>query len=78
MNTNHRPPTDMRKQRKQDERRILIMVLCTLVIVGGVLIGLWIGPIEMLTAFPCLLAGGGAILGLWLFLGWIERWLEQR
>jgi hypothetical protein len=72
------PPTDMRRLRKQNERRILGITLVTLIVVGGSLIGVFFGPIEMLAALPCLLSGGGAILGLWLLFAFLERWLDKR
>jgi polyferredoxin len=78
MNADKRLPTDMRRLRKQNERRILVITLLTLTVVGGGLIGLFFGPIQMLAALPCLLSGAGAILGLWLLFAFVERWLENR
>jgi len=78
MNSDRQPATDMRRLHKQNERRILVITLVTLTVVGGGLIGLFFGPIEMLAALPCLLGGAGAILGLWLLLVWVEHWLEKR
>jgi hypothetical protein len=48
-----------------------------LVVVGGLLIGLFIGPGEMLAALPCLLSGAGAIVGLYLLLAVVERWVNR-
>ena len=78
MDANRQPPTDMRRLRKQNERRILVITLLTLTVVGGGLIGLFFGPIEMLAALPCLLSGAGTILGLWLLFAFVERWLDKR
>ncbi len=77
MNSNERPPTDYRRWRKQNERRLLIAALFLLVVVGGGLIGLIFGPGEMLAALPCLLSGAGLILVLFLLLVMIERWADR-
>jgi disulfide bond formation protein DsbB len=77
MDSNKRPPTDTRRLRKQNERRLLMATIFLLVVVGGGLIGLFIGPVEMLAALPCLLSGAGAILGLYLLLGGVERWVNR-
>ena len=78
MSIDKHPPTDMRRLRKQNERRILITTLVTLTVVGGGLIGLFFGPVEMLAALPFLLGGAAAILGLWLLFAFVERWLDRR
>ena len=52
-NSTKRPPTDLRRWRKQNERRLLMAAIFILVVVGGGLIGLFIGPGEMLVALPC-------------------------
>ena len=49
-NSTKRPPTDLRRWRKQNERRLLMAAIFILVVVGGGLIGLFIGPGEMLVA----------------------------
>ncbi|MBN1934102.1 MAG: hypothetical protein JW934_05535 [Anaerolineae bacterium] len=72
------PPTDLRHQRKQYERRLLALTLFVLVVVGGALIGLFFGLEALLAAVPCLLVGAAAIAGLWLLMNIIERWLENR
>ncbi len=87
MNSKKRPPTDARRPRRhrlrrhhlrrQNERRLLWVVLFLLVVVGGGLIGLFIGPVEMLAALPCLLSGAVAILGLYLALAIVERWVSR-
>jgi len=45
MNVNKRPPTDLRSWREQNERRLLMAAVFLLVVVGGILIGLFIGPV---------------------------------
>ena len=85
-NSTKRPPTDLRRWRKQNERRLLMAAIFILVVVGGGLIGLFIGPGEMLVALPCLLSapvpgpgtgGAGAIVGLYLLLAVVERWIDR-
>ena len=77
MSGNHRPPTDMRGQRRQTERRLLLLVIVVLVLVGGVLIALIYGLGALLAALPCLLGGAGAILVLYLLFALTERWLNR-
>ena len=77
MDSNKHPPTDTRRLRKQNERWLLIAAIFLLVVVGDALIGLFIGPVEMLMALPCLLTGAGAILGLYLLLVAAERWINR-
>ena len=77
MNANQRPPTDVRRQRKQTERRLLILVVVVLVFVGGGLIALIYGPGALLAALPCLLGGAGTILALYLLFVLAERWLNR-
>ena len=75
MGAPQRPPTDRRRMRRRHERQILVLVLLTLVVVGGGLVGLIFGPETLLGALPCLLAGAGAILLLYLLLVLAERWV---
>ena len=53
------------------------MVLLTLVVVGGALIALILGPTALLTSLPCLLGGAGLILVPWLLLTAIEKWRDR-
>lgn len=68
----------MRRWRKQEESRLLALALLALVVVGGGLIGLFFGPGTLWTALPCLFSGAAIILGLWLLLDRVERWLNNR
>jgi len=76
MNSKARPPTDYRAIRKRHERWTLIAAIVVLVVVGGGLIGLVFGFSQLLTALPCLLAGGGLLVGLYLLLVGVERWSQ--
>jgi hypothetical protein len=77
MSLNERPPTDLRRQRKQTERRLLLLVVIALVFVGGGLIALIYGPGALLTALPCLLGGAGAVVSLYLLFALAERWANR-
>lgn len=71
------PPTDMRRYRKESDRRFLMLVVFTLVIVGGGLIGFILGPEALITALPCLLVGAGLIVVPWLLLTAVEKWRQR-
>jgi hypothetical protein len=68
-----RPSANMRRYRKESNRKFLILVIFTLVVVGGGLIALILGPEALLTALPCLLGGAVLILVPWLLLTFIEK-----
>ena len=72
-----RPSSRLRSYRQESDRRYLILVLLTLVPVGGALIALILGPAALLTALPCLLGGAGLILVPWLLLAAVERWRDR-
>ncbi len=74
MCANRRPPTDSRRARRQAERAFLIAAILLLVVVGAALIALFFGRGEMLASLPCLLAGAGAMAGLYGLLALVERW----
>jgi hypothetical protein len=70
-------PTDTRRARKRQERQLLALVAAVLVVIGGGLIALIYGPSALITALPCLLAGAGAILILYLLFLLAERWVNR-
>lgn len=70
-------PTDLRKYRRQTERRLTIAVVVFLVLVGGGLIGLIYGPSAALLGISCLLLGAGIIGLLFAILTLMERWAES-
>lgn len=72
-----RPPTGSEYIRKEAERKYLLLILFTLVVVGGGLIALIYGPEALLTALPCLVGGAGLILIPWLLLTALERWRRR-
>ena len=71
------PPTNMRRYRRESDRKFLYLVIFTLVVVGGGLIALIYGPGALLTALPCLLAGAALILVPWLLLTVAEKWRDR-
>jgi hypothetical protein len=68
-----RPPTDLRRQRNDFNRRLLWLVLFVLVIVGGLLIAVLYGFQAGVLAVTCLLAGAGIIGLLWLIFTLIGK-----
>ena len=74
--TDEHVPTDARRARKLQERQLLALVIAVLVIVGGGLIALIFGWEALLGSLPFLLAGAGAIGGLYLLFVVLERLRE--
>ncbi len=72
-----RPYQNNRAQRKENDRKILWLILFTLVVVGGGLIALIFGPGALLTALPCLLGGAALILVPWGLLTAVEKWRDR-
>lgn len=72
-----RPPTGSDRLRRESERKYLILILFTLVVVGGGLIAVIYGPEALLTALPCLLGAGALILIPWLLLAALENWRNR-
>jgi len=71
------PPTNMRRYRRESDRKFLYLVIFTLVVVGGTLIALIYGPGALMTALPCLLVGAALILVPWLILTAAEKWRDR-
>ena len=67
----------MRRYRRESDRKFLILVIFTLVVVGGGLIALIYGPGSLITALPCLLGGAALILIPWLLLTAAEKWRDR-
>ncbi|MCX7852406.1 MAG: hypothetical protein N2383_06440 [Caldilineales bacterium] len=68
---------DYRRYRRQTDRRLLALVVGTLLIGGGGLIYLIYGRWALVTGLACLLPGAGVILLLWGLLSLIERWVGE-
>ena len=76
MSEQDRRPTSHRELRRRNERQMVLMVLLTLVVVGGGLIGFVFGWAALLGSLPFLLAGAGAIGGLYFLFVVLERLRE--
>jgi len=69
-----RPLQDLRAFRRREDRRLILVIMLFLVIVGGVAIGIVYGWSNAAAGALCLV-GGAAVLGLiWLILLLVERW----
>ncbi len=73
----HEHVEDVRRYRRQSERRLFNLIIVFLLVVGLGLIGLIYGTQAMVTALPCLLAGVGALLLLYVILLLLERWVGE-
>ena len=65
--------TDLRQQRRREQRRLLWAVMAFLVVGGTVTIALVYGVPAAALGLVCLLAGAGILGLLWLILLLIER-----
>jgi Tfp pilus assembly protein PilN len=70
-------PTNYRKNRRKQDRFLLILVVLVLVGIGTGLIYLIWGFQDAVAWLACLLPGGLLIIGLWLLLGVIEKWVSD-
>ena len=61
----------------KDEKRLLFLVIFTLVVVGGGLSGLIFGWEALLTAVPCLLGGALLIFVPWGLLTLAGKWRDR-
>lgn len=73
---NKQTPTNYRKTRRDEERRLVILVIAALVVVGTGLIGLIWGANAALLGGLCLLGGAVLIGGLWLLLGLLQKLVD--
>lgn len=73
MKENAAKPTDLRAQRKREQRRLFWIVAAFLVVVGSITIALVYGPQAAVLGLACLLAGAGILGLLWLILLLMER-----
>jgi hypothetical protein len=68
------PGTNLRQHQKDDDKKMLFLVIFMLVVVGSGLIGLIFGWQALLTSIPCLLGGALLILVPWGLLTLLEKW----
>lgn len=69
--------TNTRRNKAQTNRQLVVLVLLTLVGVGGLVITLVYGPIALITALPFLLGGVVLILVPYGLLVAIEKGVER-
>ena len=65
--------TDLRGQRRREQRRLLWAVMAFLVVGGTITIALVYGLPAAALGLVCLLAGAGVLALLWLIMLLIER-----
>ena len=69
--------TDLRKHRRLEDRRLVLVIVLFIVIVGGIAIGLVYGWSLAISGVVCLI-GGATLFGfLWLMLSLVERWVKH-
>jgi fatty acid desaturase len=66
-------PTDLRAQRRREQRRLFWIVAAFLIVVGSVAIGVVYGPRAIPFGLTCLAVGAGALGLLWLILTLLEK-----
>ena len=72
-----RPLQDLRAFRRREDRRLILVIMLFLVVVGGVAIGIVYGWSNAAAGVLCLI-GGATVLGLvWLILVLVERWAKR-
>jgi hypothetical protein len=70
-------PTNYRKTRREQQKNRLLLVLFVLVVIGAGLIGLIWGVRLAVLGGICLLGGAGLIVGLWLLLSLLQKWVDD-
>ncbi len=73
MKDNAGKPTDLRAQRRREQRRLFWIVAVFLVVGGGIAIAVVYGSSAAALGVPCLLTGAGVLGLLWLILQLFER-----
>jgi fatty acid desaturase len=66
-------PTDLRAQRRREQRRLFWIVAAFLVVVGSAAIGVAYGPSAIPLGLTCLVVGAGILGLLWMLLTLIEK-----
>ena len=73
----NRKPTDLRAERRKNDRNLAWSVVIFLVGVGGALIALIYGSGAAILGAVCLLGGAGLFGLIWLILTLIQRWAGE-
>jgi len=71
------PGTNMRRYRRDSDKKLLYLVIFVLVVVGSGLIALIFGWQTLFTSLPCLLGGALLILVPWGLLTLAEKWRDR-
>jgi hypothetical protein len=71
--TPERPPTDMRKLRRDFNSHGLLLVVLALIIIGGAFVTIMYGPSGAVASLLCLVAGAGLTAFMWLILTLIGK-----
>jgi hypothetical protein len=71
-------PTDLRAQRRREQRRLFWIIAAFLAVGGSVAIGLIYGAEAIPLGLMCLLAGTGLLGLLWLILTLVEKMTGRR
>ena len=77
MSNNPRSLLDLRAWRRREDRRLALVIMLFLVVVGGIVIGLVYDWDVALTGAVCLMAGAAIFGLLWLILLLVERWVGR-
>jgi hypothetical protein len=77
MSDKSRALLDLRAFRRREDRRLVLVVMTFLVVVGGGAIGVVYGWRTAVTGTVWLLGGAAAIGSLWLILSLVERWVGR-
>ena len=76
-NTGDGKPTDLRAQRRREQRRLFWIVAAFLVVVGSIAIGVAYGPTAIPLGLTCLAVGAGTLGLLWLVLTLMEKFVDK-
>jgi Na+/proline symporter len=70
-------PTDLRAQRRREQRRLFWIVAAFLIVVGSVAIWIAYGPSAVPLGLTCLAVGAGVLGLLWLILTLLEKLADR-
>jgi len=77
MNSSKGKPTNLRRIRRQTERRLAIAVVLSLLLLGGGLVGLIYGTGAAVMAVSCLTLGCAVFGLLWFIVSLMEWWTNR-
>lgn len=77
MPSQSRSITDLRKHRRLEDRRLVLVIILFIVVVGGIAIGLVYGWSLAISGVACLIGGAALFSFLWLILSLVERLVKH-